>query len=84
MAQLRCEACGEMHNFAAADVARILDEFQKGNMQIVSRDYPYRWEDLSSTPMVTQIKPKCLMSAPGVTPVPVKKRGRPRKDEQRT
>lgn len=80
MTQIRCEACGETHNFNAAHMARLVDEFQKGNMQVVSRDFPYRWEDLKTSQMVTQVKPKCLASADGVETAPVKKRGRPRKD----
>lgn len=83
MAQLHCEACGEIHNFTAENLARLVQEFQVGNMHLVSRDFPYRWVKYNDQKVIV-IKPRCLKEASGVTTVTPKKRGRPRKDEQRT
>lgn len=84
MALIECEACGKVHSFTAENLARLVKEFQAGNMQVVSVDYPYRWVPLAHSTKVTQIRPRCLAEAHGVKAVPPKKRGRPRKDEQRS
>lgn len=80
MATIRCEGCGEEHYFTVDMLERLVREFQSGNMHLVSRDYPYRWEELSTSEKVTQIKPKCLYAADGIKPKIPKKRGRPRKN----
>lgn len=80
MATIKCEGCGQEHYFTVDMLERLVREFQSGNMHIVSRDYPYRWEELKDSPMVTQVKPKCLYTADGIKPKIPKKRGRPRKN----
>lgn len=78
MATIRCENCGEEHYFTADMLEKLVKQFQLGMGHVVSRDYPYRWEDLDKTTMVTQVKPKCLYQVEGITPKEPKKRGRPR------
>lgn len=80
MATIRCASCGDEHYFTADMLERLVKQFQDGNGHVVSRDYPYRWEDLKTSQMVTQVKPKCLYEVDGITPKEPKKRGRPRKD----
>lgn len=83
MALIRCEGCGQNHYFTADMLERLVKRFQDGMGHVVSRDYPYRWEDLDKSQMVTQVKPKCLYEIDGIVPKEPKKRGRPRKDVPR-
>lgn len=80
MANIRCASCGEEHYFTVDMLERLVKEFQAGNAHLVSRDYPYRWEELGKSEMVTQIRPMCLYKVDGIKPKEQKKRGRPRKD----
>lgn len=83
MAMIRCEGCGDTHYFTAEMLEKAVRQFQAGMGHVVSRDYPYRWEDLDKSQMVTQVKPKCLYEIEGIKPKEPKKRGRPRKDVAR-
>lgn len=78
MAMIRCAECGEEHYFTVDMLERLVKEFQAGNAHLVSRDYPYRWEDLNKSEKVTQIRSKCLYKVDGIKPKEPKKRGRPR------
>ena len=80
MANIRCENCGEEHYFTADMLEKLVRQNQAGNGHVVSRDYPYRWEDLGRSSMVTQVKSKCLYEVDGIQPQEQKKRGRPLKD----
>lgn len=80
MATIRCDSCGEEHYFTADMLEKLVRQYQAGNGHVVSRDFPYRWEELGKSEMVTQVKPKCLYDVDGITPKEPKKRGRPRKD----
>ncbi len=83
MASIRCAACGEEHYFTADALEKLVRRFQDGMGHVVARDYPYRWEDLNSSELmsakVPQVKPKCLYQIDGITPQERKPRGRPRK-----
>ena len=78
MATIRCNECGEEHYFTADMLEKLVRRFQDGMGHVVSRDYPYRWEELNDSQMVTQVKPKCLYKVDGIEPREPKKRGRPR------
>lgn len=78
MATIKCENCGEEHYFTVDMLEKLVKEFQAGNAHLVSRDFPYRWEDLGTSEKVTQIRPKCLYTVDGIKPKEPKKRGRPR------
>ncbi len=80
MATIRCASCGDEHYFTADMLEKLVKQFQSGNGHVVSRDYPYRWEQLNTSDMVTQVKPICLYKVDGIRPKEPKKRGRPRKD----
>lgn len=80
MAMIRCDNCGDEHYFTADMLEKLVKQFQAGNGHVISRDYPYRWEDLGKSEKVTQVKSKCLYDVDGIQPKEQKKRGRPRKD----
>lgn len=80
MAMIRCDDCGEEHYFTADMLEKLVRQYQAGNGHVVSRDFPYRWEELGKSEMVTQVKAKCLYKVDGIQPKEPKKRGRPRKD----
>jgi hypothetical protein len=78
MALVKCKECGTTHYFTVEMMVKLVEQFQNGNGHIVSRDYPYRWENLNGSGMVTQVKSKCLCRIDGIKPTQPQKRGRPR------
>lgn len=67
MAYFRCAGCGQEHDLNTAGLIRLVELLMAGEMHIVSKDYPARWEPVNQQERKTvQIKAVCAMEGEGI------------------